>query len=112
MKTGSTYRGDPNKDGFSGVTVDGKKLDPRRKVRDHSTTGFSWGYEGSGPAQLALAILCDFLGNTEEAQSVYQEFKSEIVAGLPQGQPWVLTGQQIVGTQCVKDFLAKNVMET
>jgi len=28
----------------------------------HSTTGFNWGYGGSGPSQLALAILADFLG--------------------------------------------------
>ena len=25
------------------------------EVRDHSPTGFAWGYDGSGPAQLALA---------------------------------------------------------
>ena len=24
---------------------------------DHSPTGFAWGYEGSGPAQLAWALL-------------------------------------------------------
>jgi len=27
---------------------------PSQAVYNHSPTGFSWGYEGSGPAQLAL----------------------------------------------------------
>ena len=41
------------------VTVDGDPLDWRASlaVRSHSPTGPAWGYGGSGPAQLALAIL-------------------------------------------------------
>jgi hypothetical protein len=41
------------------VLVDGEPLDPAasRKVYNHSPDGFAWGYNGSGPAQLALAIL-------------------------------------------------------
>jgi hypothetical protein len=30
-------------------------------LRNHSPTGFEWGYAGSGPAQLALALLLDAL---------------------------------------------------
>lgn len=37
-------------------------LDPKLKLVNHSPTGFSWGYGGSGPAQLALAILADHFG--------------------------------------------------
>lgn len=33
----------------------------RQDLLNHSA-GFEWGYGGSGPAQLALAILADFLG--------------------------------------------------
>lgn len=32
------------------------------EVRNHSPTGFNWGYMGSGAAQLALAILADYFG--------------------------------------------------
>jgi Family of unknown function (DUF6166) len=32
------------------------------EIRNHSPTGFGWGYRGSGPAQLALALLADHLG--------------------------------------------------
>lgn len=35
---------------------------PSQKLWNHSPTGFEWGYGGSGPAQLALAILLDALG--------------------------------------------------
>ena len=34
-------------------------LERSRKLRHHSPTGFSWGYHGGGPAQLALALLLD-----------------------------------------------------
>jgi len=33
----------------------------RLEIRKHSD-GFEWNYSGSGPAQLALAILADFIG--------------------------------------------------
>ena len=49
------------------VTVDGRRLNPRLDLWNHSPTGFEWGYGGSGPAQLALAILADHLGNDEQA---------------------------------------------
>lgn len=47
-----------------GLVVRQTKLDPRRsqKLWNHSPDGFEWGYGGSGPAQLALAILLDALG--------------------------------------------------
>ena len=32
-------------------------LEKSLKVVDHSSTGFQWGHQGSGPAQLAAAIL-------------------------------------------------------
>ena len=36
-------------------------LNSRSDLHDHSSDGFSWGYPGSGPAQLAIAILSDAL---------------------------------------------------
>ncbi|MDR1306030.1 MAG: DUF6166 domain-containing protein [Treponema sp.] len=54
---------------------------PQRIVR-HSPTGFNWGYEGSGPADLALNILSVFIGQ-EAAESLYQDFKWEFIAPMP-----------------------------
>lgn len=61
-----------------------EELDPRTDLANHSPTGFSWGYGGSGPAQLALAILADSMGD-EAALEHYQGFKSEVVAAQPDG---------------------------
>jgi Family of unknown function (DUF6166) len=48
------------------VWVDERELLPDRslRVRKHSPDGFNWGYGGSGPAQLALALLREL--TTEE----------------------------------------------
>lgn len=37
-------------------------------IYNHSPTGFEWGYSGSGPAQLALAILADHFGPDKEPE--------------------------------------------
>lgn len=76
------------------VTVNGLALDLRLDLYNHSPTGFEWGYGGSGPAQVALAILADHLGNDDEAMSLYQDFKHAVVAGLPK-RGWTLTSRDI-----------------
>lgn len=60
------------------------ELDPRPSlaIENHSPTGFEWGYGGSGPAQLALAILLDYTGDQEFAAHQHQDFKWKIVANL------------------------------
>lgn len=70
-------------------------LDPRLDLRNHSPTGFQWGYSGSGPAQLSLAILADFLKDDDQALDAYQVFKFRVIAQLPQGKGWTLTSAQI-----------------
>jgi hypothetical protein len=70
-------------------------LQERQDIINHSPTGISWGYGGSGPAQCALAILLDYLGDEEQARALYQHFKFRVIAGLPQNAEWTLTGRQI-----------------
>ena len=41
---------------------DGCYLGPLPHVARHSPTGFSWGYNGSGPADLAVSLLVDAVG--------------------------------------------------
>jgi len=76
------------------VTVDGRPLPFRRDLRCHSPAEFEWGYGGSGPAQLALAILADHLGDDQEALNLYQRFKWMVVVRLPRLH-WMLTSSQI-----------------
>lgn len=76
------------------VTVDGETLDFRLDLRNHSPTGFDWGYCGSGPAQLALAILVHHCDTENEALELYQRFKWGVIAGLPR-IGWSLNTMQI-----------------
>ena len=76
------------------ATVDGRPLRFRRDLRCHSPAEFEWGYGGSGPAQLALAILADHLEDDQEALNLYQRFKWAVIAELPRHR-WTLTGRQI-----------------
>lgn len=65
------------------------------KVRNHSPTGFNFGYGGSGPAQLALAILWDFFDGDEYPERLYQEFKWAFVANWQSGTAEI-TGKEII----------------
>jgi hypothetical protein len=73
------------------ITIDGVPvpLEASLKVRNHSPTGFCWGYHGSGPAQAALAILLFHtskylpLHSRHIALAYYQAFKEEFIARQP-----------------------------
>jgi hypothetical protein len=68
------------------VWMDGSEILPEKshKIRNHSPDGFNWGYGGSGPAQLALAILLEVM-SINEALAYHQDFKWEFIASLPDG---------------------------
>jgi len=83
--------------GVTDVRVDGVPLNPRLDLWKHSVTGFDWGFIGSAPSQLALALLVDCLDDEDEADSLHQDFASAVVAGLPT-QGWTLTDEEIRGT--------------
>jgi hypothetical protein len=70
----------------SQVWLNGRELSiaPSQKVSNRSS-GFTWGYGGSGPAQLALAILLDLKGEAF-AKRHYQKFKWDVIAELPVGK--------------------------
>ena len=59
----------------------------------HSTE-FTWGYGGNGSAQLAFALLLDATDDVEFSRRVYQRFKQEIIATLPEA--WELDRVHIV----------------
>lgn len=57
-------------------------LEPSLEVYNHSPDGFEWGYAGSGPAQLAIALLLDCGASAKEAELWHQEFKDVFLSGL------------------------------
>lgn len=72
-------------------------LPPRTDVRNHSPTGFEWGYEGSGPAQLSLALLLDAVptSRADLAAEHYQGFKRAVVGRLPR-ERWALRRSEVL----------------
>jgi Family of unknown function (DUF6166) len=91
VKAGNYYAGHHKAQGvLVTVTRSGrtKQIDPRYVLRNNSPTGFAWGYNGSGPAQLALAILTDYFGakpgGKALAEALYQPFKFTVIAALPE----------------------------
>lgn len=94
-----------------------RSLDPRLHVINHSPTGFAWGYWGSGPAQLAFALIADALvaaidhreDRSDEWRhtaidaavkrasdpALYQQFKQAIVGNWPQNAPFTITDEEI-----------------
>jgi hypothetical protein len=97
------YRGYRNSNGCevtiaqNGVTG---SLDPgpSQRLFNHSPDGFEWGYGGSGPAQLSLAMLLDHFdgkeGKDELALKDYQDFKFAVIAGF-HGDTWSITTAEI-----------------
>ncbi len=92
-----TYTGERTETGCAVLVTDAggsRPLDPRLDLRNHSPTGFEWGYGGSGPAQLALALAADVLGDDEAALDVYQRLKFRVVGRLP-SDGWTLTETEL-----------------
>lgn len=105
---------------YKGMRIDGdaqvlvmtdKTMQPlpvRLDVIEHSPDGFEWGYAGSGPAQLAMALCIDALGGNEpgahagiisRARTVYHRFMVEHLSQLPgprvHNDEWSFTGNQV-----------------
>ena len=80
---------------------------PSRSVQDHSVS-FEWGYQGSGPSQLALALLLDAIGETpiEQrpspetapvlAQRWQTQFKNDHISNWG-GDTWMISRAEVVG---------------
>ncbi|MBT9143819.1 MAG: hypothetical protein DDT29_02231 [Dehalococcoidia bacterium] len=80
--------------------------DRSQNIRNHSPNGFDWGYLGSGPAQLALALLLDVTDDEKISLRHYQDFKLIIVANW--GDDWMITPKEILGWL---DILEPQVLE-
>jgi hypothetical protein len=95
-----TYRGYRDADGchvFVHRDGDGwPRLRLRLDLANKSPTGFEWGYGGSGPGQLALALLADALDDDARALRLFMAFKWAVTAKLPRDVPWQLTSTEII----------------
>jgi len=69
-------------------------LPVRDDLCNHVPIGFAWGYEGSRPAQLALAMLAYLYGDIQ-ALRYYQSFKEDTLSELKQSEGWEMTAEQV-----------------
>lgn len=79
-----------------GTEATWRDLPMRNDLRDHSPDGACWGYGGSGPAQLALALLAHATGDDELALRHYQTFKALWVAQQNPDRNWELSQAEIL----------------
>ena len=93
---------------FTGRTEEGKRRVVRvngnvlalpalgRGEARHSPDGFNWGYGGSGPAELARAILVAVLPGDRAVRrpACYQRFNTAVISAL--GESWALTEQDVL----------------
>lgn len=86
------YRGERTGGGTK-VWVNDMPLPPARDIRDFGAREFEWGYEGSGPSQLALALLTD-LRDGETAIQHYRDFMRTIVADITDDS-WQFTDEAL-----------------
>lgn len=77
------------------VTVDDKPLSLCTEIVNHSPDAFEWGYGGSGPAQLALAILMECFQNPEQAERLHHGFKWKVIAAI-QSDVWQMTDDEVI----------------
>ncbi|MHC3995749.1 DUF6166 domain-containing protein [Thiomicrolovo sp. ZZH C-3] len=101
IKTDDGFIGSTNPPRVLNIYAGNEKLDLRHDLRKHSVE-FNSGYEGSGPAQTAIAVAAHHFGD-DFALEHYQQLKIDIVAKLPMGEEFVITSSTL-------DAWAKTVM--
>lgn len=100
---GSSYEGQRGPNGLSVYVVKSgtkvRRLSPRVDLVKHTPTGgFECGFKGSGPSQLALALLADHLQDDHEALELHLAFRDEVVVVLRRDRDWCLT-EDYIATQ-------------
>ena len=86
------------------VYLDSHYLDPKpsQQYHNHSPDGFNWGYGGSGPAQLALAIILKLTGKSDG----YMDFKWNVISKLSQGKDFEIEFDfmKVMDEQWLKEY--------
>jgi hypothetical protein len=71
-------------------------LNPHYELENFSPDGLSWGYRGSGPAQLAIAMLMEVMGDWKRVQPLWPAFQDEFVVKLPRDANWTADGGTVL----------------
>ena len=76
-------RGQRYSTNHAAITIDGQRLNWQDSLalRHHSQTGIEWGFPGSGPMQLALALLLEAT-DQDTALRYYIRFRDGVIARI------------------------------
>ena len=78
------------------VFVDNIELDlAPSKILHPSDATAEWGYFGSGPSQLSLAILFDATQDKDNSLKYYHDFKFEFIASAPYDLGFTILESQV-----------------
>jgi hypothetical protein len=86
----SVYYGHPDGSVERVLPHAGQKQRTLRPYQRWTPDGFSWGYSGDGPTELAFALLLDASGDRDTASRLAARYADAVIAHLPQGQAWSL----------------------
>ncbi|CAA6803176.1 MAG: Unknown protein [uncultured Sulfurovum sp.] len=101
-----TFKGMRTKNGAF-VTYADIPLDLRLDLKVHSPMGFEWGYNGSGPKQLALAILARILTNEKVVLEYYESFAKEYIE-IMETSEWIIEDKIILNWLNSKNAFMNN----
>lgn len=59
-------------------------IDKRLDLKNHSPLCLTWGYNGSGCRQSALAILTNFTKDDTFGLKYYEDFNNDVISKLPE----------------------------
>lgn len=79
------------------VSINGLVLDKADSLAifNHSPDGFAWGYAGSGPSQLALAMLLAVGVRPKLAVQLHQRFKMDVLTKIPMEDDFRMTVKSV-----------------
>lgn len=90
-----SYTGERAPDGTVRVrVVQGGSARPLEHPVRHAPGGFDYGYDGSGPANLARSILADYLGYAPKWR-LYRAFLHQFIVPLERSAPWTISEAEI-----------------
>lgn len=88
-----TYRGAQH-NGNNIVTADGDDLDIRPDL-NHGTDSVSWGYRGTGPHALAVAILSDAYQSDQFSRIHSSDLFDNYTSKIPTGESWEIQAGEL-----------------
>ena len=94
LRNNHVFKGHKTLLGSKYVTYGEVELPLRYDLFSQSKDGFDWGYNGSGPLQLAFSMLYQ-LSDKEFSRAYASKFANEVIKTFP-SRDWVMSGSEVL----------------